>query len=104
MTPDEYIEATKKFDNHAEVYGDLPYALGMAAESGEVANEYERGMRIGSFVNLFEIRREIGDVLWQIARICDRHGWTFESLMQDNIDKLTERYAREGIGTRDDHR
>lgn len=101
MTPDEYIKATRKFDNHDEQWEDVPYALGMAAEAGEVANAYERCMRNGNALELGEVQLEVGDVLWQIARLCDFWGWTFEDLMDMNITKLEERYAREGIDRAD---
>lgn len=102
MTPHEYIEATRQFDNHDEMYTEIPYVLGLAAEAGEIANEYERGMRNGRHTNMAKVRDELGDVLWQIARICDTLDWSFEGLMEMNIEKLTERYAREGIASRDD--
>lgn len=102
MTPNEYIKATRQFDNHEEMYGEVPYVLGLVAEAGEVANEYERSMRSGRYVDYNNVRDELGDVLWQIARICDYFDWPFEVLMEGNIAKLKERYAREGIAGRDD--
>lgn len=100
MTPHEYIEAARKFDNHKVGFGETALALGLAAEAGEVANEFERGMRIGRGVDYSKVYMEIGDVLWQIARLCDILHWDFEGLMQANITRLTERYKNDGIQTR----
>lgn len=102
MTPNEYIEACRKFDNHKTGMAEAALALGLASEAGEVANEFERGMRVGRGVDYPKVYLELGDVLWQIARLCDIFGWSFEGLMEQNIKKLTERYEREGIPNRDD--
>lgn len=105
MTPNEYIESTRKFDTHDKYYQQLSSAFGLTAEAGEVSNEYERAYRVHPKTGMIQgldvpkVKDELGDVLWHVSRLLDIHGWTFEEVMEANIAKLTERYEREGIPT-----
>ena len=37
------------------------------------------------------LRKEAGDILWQLAGLCDVMGWPLEVVAQENLDKLAER-------------
>lgn len=39
-------------------------------------------------------RKELGDVMWFIARLSDYYQWDIEELLQENMDKLNDRKAR----------
>lgn len=104
MDADEYQRQAERFDNHGPlaVMKETAAALGLAAEAGEVANEYERSLRMderGNLrpLNLEKIRVELGDVLWNVARLASLNGWSIEDLMGENIEKLTKRYEEAGI-------
>ena len=45
-----------------------------------------------------ELKKEAGDVLWQLSGLCKVMGWTLEEVAQMNLDKLA---ARKAIGTID---
>lgn len=47
---------------------------------------------------LDELKKEAGDVLWQLSGLCTIMGWTLEDVAQQNLDKLS---ARKAIGTID---
>jgi NTP pyrophosphatase (non-canonical NTP hydrolase) len=98
MNPSEYMKRTREYDNHLDDgdYRELAAALGLASEAGEVANEYERMLRIDGELNEEKVYYELGDVLWNVARLLDLNDWTFEQVMRDNIAKLEGRYEREG--------
>lgn len=109
MTPNEYIEAARRFDTHIDHMQKMTAVWGLTAEAGEVANEFERAYRLAypdskmvEGLDTEKFKAELGDVLWHLSRLLDLHGWTFEELMDENIKKLTERYEREGIPNRDD--
>lgn len=94
MTPVEYQEAVGDFDNHVSFARATPFALGLAAEAGEVANLFERATRAGwPGVDTEDLRHELGDVLWNVAMLCNHYGLRIEDVMAANIAKLTERYA-----------
>ena len=45
-----------------------------------------------------ELKKEAGDILWQLAGVCSVMGWTLEDVAQGNLDKLA---ARKDVGTID---
>ena len=45
-----------------------------------------------------ELKKEAGDILWQLAGVCSVMGWKLEDVAQTNLDKLA---ARKAIGTID---
>lgn len=45
-----------------------------------------------------ELKKEAGDILWQISGLCTVMGWSLEDIAQMNLDKLA---ARKAIGTID---
>lgn len=104
MKGSDYQSACQPFDNHRGGYKGIAAALGLVAEAGEVANLYERSLReTGSgTVDRHELMLELGDVLWNVARIASMNVLDLDVIMQANLDKLTERYARDGIELRRD--
>ena len=47
---------------------------------------------------LNELKKEAGDVLWQLSGLCTIMGWSLEDVAQMNLDKLS---ARKEAGTID---
>ena len=45
-----------------------------------------------------ELKKEAGDILWQLAGLCSVMGWPLEEIAQMNLDKLA---ARKVAGTID---
>lgn len=37
------------------------------------------------------LRKEAGDILWQLAGLCEVMGWDLEAVAQENLAKLAER-------------
>jgi len=122
MQANEYQQQCRKFDNHLPMYKESALVLGLCAEAGEVlaeipdsphaqqacvhaacvANEYERWARQGPReLNNTKIAAELGDVLWNVARLADQLGFTLEDLFTDNIQKLEQRYEERGIPLED---
>lgn len=97
MRARDYQTMAEKFDNHRPGAKAFGAALGLASEAGEVANEYERALREGWTLDKDKVKTELGDVLWNVARLASINGWSIEDLMDENIDKLTQRYAEGGI-------
>lgn len=103
MTPLEYQQWCRRFDNHNPYLLTATLALGLCAEAGEVANLVERSRRepISPFgPDEDELALELGDVLWNVARLADEAGFTLEELMERNINKLIARYEQAGIPLR----
>ena len=79
-------------------------ALGLAGESGEVADIVKKVFMQGHSMDVEHIAKELGDVCWYIAETATAIGYDLETIMQMNIDKLMKRYP-EGFSTeRSQHR
>ena len=89
--------------------------LNLVGEVGEFASKVGKYIRKGeadiSYNDLFlsdnliliesqeeELKKEAGDILWQISGLCSVMGWSLEDIAQMNLDKLA---ARKAIGTID---
>jgi NTP pyrophosphatase (non-canonical NTP hydrolase) len=87
----------------------LVYMLnGLTAEVGEVNDKVAKAVRkelITINNNQMELndpcfelidglRKEIGDVLWFVAGLCDTLDWSLEQIAQENLAKLKSRQER----------
>lgn len=85
-------------------------AFGLVEEAGEVAGKFkrlERGDYGPEDLAATEFQRalkpELGDVLFYLVALADRHGWSIEDLLVSNMEKLRARDATGTvIGTGDD--
>lgn len=72
--------------------------LGLAGETGEVVEKVKKIIRDdGSAVSeekKEEIKKELGDVLWYIARLSAELGFTINEVAELNIKKLNSRKER----------
>lgn len=53
---------------------------------------------------IIDMRRECGDIAWQLAGICKVMDWTLEEVCRENLDKLADRKARGVIDSSGDNR
>lgn len=51
-----------------------------------------------------ELKKEAGDVLWQLSGLCSVLGWTLEEVAEMNLDKLSSRKDRGVIDGSGDNR
>ena len=70
--------------------------LGLTSEAGEVAGKLKKRIRDGG-VDVMSLIDEIGDVYWYLARLCDEIGFSTESVLKRNFDKL-DRNVIKGSG------
>lgn len=64
----------------------------------------ERGERAMSEEQMAELRKEAGDVLWQLAGLCRVMGWSLEDVAEENLQKLADRKGRGVIDGSGDNR
>ena len=81
----------------------IPYVtLGLMGEAGEVAEKVKKIIRDNngeiSEEQRLNLGKEIGDVLWYVAALCDELNLDFNQVAQDNIDKLQSRKERGVLG------
>jgi NTP pyrophosphatase (non-canonical NTP hydrolase) len=79
---------------------DREYALlNLAAEAGEVVGKAAKHRRDGGDVEEYNsaIKKELGDVMWQVAAVAKDHGLTMSDICQHNLEKLASRQKRDVI-------
>lgn len=67
-------------------------ALGLAGESGEVADLIKKASFQGHPVDEEHLAEEIGDILWYCALAATGLGLDLDDIAQNNINKLMRRY------------
>ena len=67
-------------------------AIGLAGETGEVAEIIKKYIFHGRELNKEHLVEELGDVIWYIMEIASTIGVSLDTVLQTNIDKLFERY------------
>jgi NTP pyrophosphatase (non-canonical NTP hydrolase) len=82
--------------------------LGLCGEAGEIAEKMKKIVRDKesdfSTVDLGDLKKELGDVLWQLSAIASYFDIELEDIAQTNIDKLASRLKRGVIGGSGDNR
>lgn len=69
--------------------------LNLAAESGEVLGLIAKALRDGPKPDFHEqAKKELGDVLWQLAAVAADLNFSLEEVAKFNIDKLASRSDR----------
>ena len=89
--------------------------LNLVAEVGEIAGKVAKHIRrekasiiadelitgIGceqiTPQELADLRKEAGDVLWQLSGLCHIMGWTLDDVAAENLSKLADRKLRNKI-------
>jgi len=97
-----YQEQARKFDIYKGNMSITHNVLKLVGESGEIAEKLGKLMRdrdIDDFNSLsddikLELVKELGDVLWYIARLSEHLGYTLAQTAQINMDKLQSRKDR----------
>ncbi len=108
MTTTKYQEYIKKFNHYPISTALLTYGLGLGGESGEVQEKIKKlyrdagGMVTQEFAHA--MMKEMGDVLWYLAMICNHLGITLDQCMDSNIVKLNLREEKDMIGGEGDNR
>src|SRR5210317_814597 len=79
--------------------------LGLPGEAGEIANKAKKLIRDGDNpAKRAEITKELGDVCWYIAVLSQELGVNLGKIMEDNLEKLADRKARNRLQGDGDNR
>ena len=78
-------------------------ALGLCEEAGETAKHFAKKIRDGVFDEKAVVK-ELGDVLWFVAMLARKCGYSLEDIARINLFKLRDRKARGVIQGNGDER
>lgn len=111
MDFDEYeklASRTALFDESQRLYRLYDLGLGVAGESGELAEKLKKAIRDDgadiSDERREALKREIGDVLWYLSQLSRALGIKFSEVAEANIQKLADRYERSALQGEGDNR
>ena len=87
-------------NNHgAKDIGDVVNAcLGLAGETGETVDIIKKWIFHDSDMDYDHLKKEIGDVMWYVALLCESFGFDLDDILKTNVEKLKMRYP-EGFDT-----
>lgn len=68
-------------------------SMGLTGEAGEVMEHHKKFLRDGTY-NAAAIKKELGDVLYYLVRICAAHGFKPSDVIRESIAKLSSRKSR----------
>ena len=97
LSTNRFIDGIAKYyevDLHQLMNG----CLGLSGEVGEFNDEIKKALYHDKPMDKNHLQKELGDVLWYIALICDAFDWNMNDIMRMNVQKLQERYP-EGFDT-----
>ena len=83
---------------YADVGGIINASLGLSGETGELNDIIKKAIFHGHTMDLVKIKKEISDIMWYVALMCESFGFDMDEIMQLNIDKLKARYP-DGFST-----
>lgn len=114
-----FTRTTAKYQDACPRPGErLLYCLmGLTGEVGETAEKLKKVYRrkgldgldtvaaedLGSSVR-YLLKKELGDILWYLARLADEMGMSMSDVAQTNVDKLSDRKDRGVLHAEGDER
>ena len=75
-----------------DIGGVLNACLGLAGEVGELNDMIKKWVFHEKELDETHLKKELGDVMWYVAMMCQSMGWELDDILQMNIDKLIARY------------
>lgn len=78
-------------------------AIGLAGEAGEIMELVKKGIFHQHGLDTEKMHKELGDLLWYVAALCTKLGFSMDDIMIANIEKLRTRYPN-GYNSQDSQR
>ena len=87
-----------------DIGGVLNACLGLAGEVGELNDMIKKWVFHEKELDETHLKKELGDVMWYVAMMCQSMGWELDDVLQMNIEKLIARYPEGFDVDRANHR
>lgn len=79
-------------DTGIDLGGIINGLFGLSGEVGELTDMVKKWIFHKSKFDEEHAKKELGDVMWYVAMICESFNWSLDEIMQMNIKKLEKRY------------
>lgn len=101
----EYQLAADTFAAYPDTeIGNMYPVFALAEEAGEVVGKFAKAIRKGVPVDKEAVKKELGDVLWNVAAVATYLDLDLEDIAVDNILKLRDRQKRNVLVGEGDNR
>ncbi len=67
-------------------------AMGISGEAGETIDMIKKEIFHGHDINIKDLKKEIGDILWYVAGLATAYNLSLEEIGLMNVEKLKRRY------------
>lgn len=104
MDLNDYQDRAIAFAVFPTAYSLVYPALALSEECGELNGKIAKAFRDGTDFPTDSIKKELGDILWQWNALVSYFGWTASEIAEQNLQKLTDRAARNTIRGSGDNR
>ena len=84
--------------------GFMMACLGLSGEVGEFNDTMKKIIFHEAEFDEVHLKKELGDIMWYVAMMCESLGWKLEDILQMNVDKLRKRYPNGFDVDRANHR
>jgi NTP pyrophosphatase (non-canonical NTP hydrolase) len=101
---DSYQKWTRTKIAYPEVYALEYLHNALSEEVGELNGKRAKAIRKRVEVDREGVALELGDIMWDVARLADTYGFTLSQLIYMNMDKLEGRAERGTIVGSGDYR
>lgn len=75
-----------------DIGGVFNACLGLAGEVGEMNDMIKKWVFHEKDLDVIHLKKELGDVMWYVAMMCQSMDWNLDDILQMNVDKLKARY------------
>ena len=104
MSLNRYQERAAEFAGYPDEHKIVYPTLGLVGEAGEIANKVKKVIRGDGALDKNSIALELGDCLWYIADLAKNLGYSLEDIAHLNLNKLSDRKARNALKGDGDYR
>ena len=109
MEFNEYQKETRKFAIYPGKGNNFSFpTIGLAGETGEVAEKVKKNIRDKNGIvdeeSRQEVKKELGDVLWYLSQIASEFELSLEDVVESNLEKIKSRRERDMIHGEGDNR
>jgi NTP pyrophosphatase (non-canonical NTP hydrolase) len=79
----------------SDVYKNIVTAstMGLCCEAAEVADLIHKSVHHGKVLDHDELRKELGDTLWNLACLATFFKWDLGEIAEENLEKLRKRHG-----------
>lgn len=81
-------------ERYRDIGGIFNACLGLSGEVGEFNDMIKKWIFHEKELDIEHAKKELGDIMWYVALMCDSFGWNLDEILDINVAKLKNRYPQ----------